>query len=119
MLNQNDSLIDRLESLINNISYVVTLNLMGEIVSEHYRDNITKDMDGEKILKGIRKIVTTASLLNFDNVKFLMYEENNHKNLIINVHETSVIIGLCKYASEAVALSVLSKVLSQTALSRV
>ena len=113
MLNQNSSLIDKLESLKSNISYVVTLNLMGDIIHEHYRDIIVSDLDSEKIMNGIRRIITATSLLNFDNVKFLMYEENNHKNVIINFQETSVVIGLSNDASVSDVLGILSEIFSQ------
>jgi len=113
MLNQNSTIIDKLESLNSNISYVVTLNLMGDITYEHYRDIAAPDGDSEKIMNGIRRIITATSLLNFDNVKFLMYEENNHKNVIINFQETSVVIGLSKHASVSDVLGVLSEIFSQ------
>ena len=119
MLNQINTLVNKLESLKNNISYVVTLNLMGEIIYEHYRDIITKDVDSEKIMNGVQRIITATSLLNYDNVKFLMYEEDSHKNIIINVEESSVVIGLCKCASESDVMSILSEVLSQITLSRI
>jgi hypothetical protein len=86
---------------------------MGDIIYEHYRDIDVTDLDGEKIMNGVRRIITATSLLNFDNVKFLMYEENNHKNVIINFQETSVIIGLGKDASESDVLGILSEIFSQ------
>ncbi|MGH9985387.1 MAG: hypothetical protein ACRD8W_15710, partial [Nitrososphaeraceae archaeon] len=113
MLNQNSSLIDKLESLKSNISYVVTLNLMGEIIHEHYRDIIETDLDSEKIMNGIRRIITVTSLLNFDNVKFLMFEENDHKNIIINLQETSVVICLSKDASVSDVLGILNEIVIQ------
>jgi|GEM_PF-1099228 len=113
MLNQKSSLIDKLESLKSNISYIVTLNLMGDIIYEHYMDIDVTDLEGEKIMNGVRRIITATSLLNFDNVKFLMYEGNNHKNVIINFQETSVVIGLSKHASVSDVLGVLSEIFSQ------
>lgn len=112
MLNQKSSLIDKLESLKSNISYIVTLNLMGDIIYERYMDIDVTDLDGEKIMNGVRRIITATSLLNFDNVKFLMYEENNHKNVIINFQETSVVIGLSRDASVSDVLGILSEIFS-------
>ena len=86
---------------------------MGDIIYEHYRDIDVTDLDGEKIMNGVRRIITATSLLNFDNVKFLMYEENNYKNVIINFQETSVIIGLGKDASVSDVLGILSEIFSQ------
>jgi hypothetical protein len=113
MLNQKSSLIDKLESLKSNISYIVTLYLRGDIIYEHSMDIDVTDLDGEKIMNGVRRIITATSLLNFDNVKFLMYEENNHKNVIINFQETSVVIGLSKDASVSDVLGILSEIFSQ------
>jgi len=86
---------------------------MGDIIYEHYMDIDVTDLEGEKIMNGVRRIITATSLLNFDNVKFLMYEGNNHKNVIINFQETSVVIGLSKHASVSDVLGVLSEIFSQ------
>ncbi len=94
MINQNNIILEELVSLNNNISYVITLDLVGEIVSQHYRDAHITNKASDKIISGFKRVVTAASLLNFDNVKFLMYEEDNIKNIIINFQETSLIIGL-------------------------
>ncbi len=85
---------------------------MGDIIYEHYMDIDVTDLDGEKIMNGVRRIITATSLLNFDNVKFLMYEENNHKNVIINFQEISVVIGLSKDASVSDVLGILSEIFS-------
>ena len=110
MLSQNNALLDKLESLNNNISYVVTLSLMGDIIYEHYRDTAATDRDIEKIMNGIRRIITATSILNFDDVKFLMYEEDNHKSVIINLQETSIVIGLGKDASVSDVLGILREI---------
>jgi hypothetical protein len=83
---------NRLVSLNSNISYIVTVNLLGDI-SQHYRDTTLENIDIDKIAGKFRKITTAASLLNFDNVRFLMYEENNLNHVIINIQEISIIIG--------------------------
>ena len=114
MLNQNNSVINKVESLNSNISYLVTLNLMGDIIYEHYRDGAeTADRVNEKSMNGIRRIITATSLLNFDNVKFLMYEEDNHKIIIINFQETSMIIGLNKDASASDVFDILREIVRQ------
>lgn len=113
MLNQNNSLIDKLASLKGNISYIVTLNLMGDVIYEHYRDTIVTEQDSGKITNGIRRIIAATSLLNFDNVKFLMYEEGNHKNIIVNLQETSVIICLKSDATVSDAIGILNEVVIQ------
>lgn len=113
MLRPNSALIDKLESSNNNISYLVTLNLMGDIIYEHYRDIAAADRDGEKIMNGIRRIITATSILNFDDVKFLMYEEDNHKSVIINLQETSVVIGFSKDASVSDVLGILNETVGQ------
>lgn len=113
MLSQNSTIIDKLESLNNNISYVVTLNLMGGIIYEHYRDIVETDGDSEKLMHNIRRIITATSLLNFDDVKFLMFEEDNHKSVIINFQETSVVIGFSKDALVSDVLGILSEIFSQ------
>jgi hypothetical protein len=92
MLNQNNLKFNRLVSLNSNISYIVTVNLLGDI-SQHYRDTTLENIDIDKIAGKFRKITTAASLLNFDNVRFLMYEENNLNHVIINIQEISIIIG--------------------------
>lgn len=93
MLNQNNLKFNRLVSLNSNISYIVTVNLLGDIISQHYRDTTLENIDIDKIAGKFRKITTAASLLNFDNVRFLMYEENNLNHVIINIQEISIIIG--------------------------
>ena len=113
MLNQNNSLIDKLESLKGSISYIVTLNLVGDVIYEHYKDTIVTDQDSEKIMNGIRRIITVTSLLNFDNVKFLMYEEGNHKNIIVNLQETSVILCLRSDASVSDVIGILNEIVIQ------
>jgi hypothetical protein len=119
MLNQHSYLINKLESFMNDISYVVTLNLMGEITSELRRGPDEKDADTKVIMSNIGRIITATSLLNFDNVKFLMYEENNRKVIIVNIHESSLVIGLNKYATESNAIRILGEVLNQVALGRI
>lgn len=113
MLNQNNTVINKVESLNNNISYLVTLNLMGDIIYEHYRDGAEADRVNQKSMNGIRRIITATSLLNFDNVKFLMYEEDNHKIIIINFQETSMIIGLNKDASASDVFDILREIVGQ------
>jgi hypothetical protein len=113
MLSQNSTLINKLESSNSNISYVVTLNLMGDIIYEHYRDIAATDKDGEKIMNGIRRIITATSILNFDDVKFLMYEEDNHKSVIINLQETSVVIGFSNDATVSDVLGILNETIEQ------
>jgi hypothetical protein len=51
--------------------------------------------------------------LNFDDVKFLMYEEDNHKSVIINLQETSVVIGFRKDASVSDVLGILNETVGQ------
>ena len=113
MLNQNSALINKLEALNNNISYVVTLNLMGDIIYQHYKSIAATHRDNEKIMKSIRRITTATSLLNFDNVRFLMYEEDTHKIIIVNYEETSMIIGLENSASMFDVLDILNEITKQ------
>ena len=86
-------ILNRLISLNNNITYIVILNLFGDIISQYYRDT-TLNVGIDKVASKFRKITTATSLLNFDNIKFLMYEENNLNHVIINLQEMSIIIGL-------------------------
>lgn len=111
MLNQNSPIINKLESLNNNISYLVTLNLMGDVIYQ-YHNNIaaTTHKDNQKIMNSIRRITTATSLLNFDNVKFLMYEEDGHKIILINHEEISMIIGLDDGASVFDVLDILNEI---------
>jgi hypothetical protein len=95
------------------MSYVVTLNLMGDIIYEHYMDTGVTNMDSKKIMSDLGKIITATSLLSFDNVKFLMYEEDNHKRIIVNFQEISMIIGLNKEASVSDVLDILSEIVRQ------
>lgn len=95
------------------MSYVVTLNLMGDIIYEHYIDTGVTNMDSKKIKGDLGKIITATSLLSFDNVKFLMYEEDNHKRIIVNFQEISMIIGLNKEASISDVLDILSEIVQQ------
>jgi len=111
MLNQNDTIINKLESLNNNISYLVTLNLMGDIIYQYYKNNAaTTHGDNEKVMNSIRRITTATSLLNFDNVKFLMYEQDTHKIIIVNNEETSMIIGFDDDASVFDVLAILNEI---------
>ena len=96
MLNQNNLVLNRLVSLNNNITYIITLNLLGDIISRHYRDTAPENGGINKIASKFRKITTATSLLNFDNIKFLMYEEDDLKHVIINLQETSMIVGFSK-----------------------
>jgi hypothetical protein len=96
------------------MSYVVTLNLMGDIIYERYLDTGVTNMDSKKIMRSdLGKIITATSLLSFDNVKFLMYEEDNHKRVIVNFQEISMIIGLNKEASVSDVLDILSEIVRQ------
>lgn len=94
MPNQNNLILNRIVSLNNKITYIVTLNLLGDIISQHYKDTTLENFGIDKVVSKFRKITTATSLLNFDNIKFLMYEENSLKHVIINLQETSIIIGL-------------------------
>ena len=109
MLNQNNVTLDKLVSLNKHISYIITLNLLGDVISQHYSDSVVQNKGTEKITSDFSRIVTATSLLNFDNVKFLMYEKEKLKNVIINLQETSVIIGLSDDASVSDVLDILSE----------
>lgn len=113
MLNPNSRIINKLESSNKNISYLVTLNLLGDIIYQHYRDIPATHRDNEKIMNSIRRITTATSLLNFDNVKFLMYEEDGHKIIIVNLEETSTIICFDNNASVFDVLDILNEVARQ------
>jgi hypothetical protein len=113
MLNQNSTMINKLESLNKKISYLVTLNLMGDIIYQHYRDITVTRTDSKKIMDSIRRITTATSLLNFDNIKFLMYEEDSHKVIIVNYEEISIIIGLDNTASMLDVLDILNQIAKQ------
>lgn len=113
MLNPNSRIINKLESSNKNISYLVTLNLLGDIIYQHYRDIPVTHRDNEKIMNSIRRITTATSLLNFDDVKFLMYEEDGHKIIIVNLEETSTIICLDNNASVFDVLDILNEVARQ------
>ena len=86
---------------------------MGDIIYEHYRDTSATNRDSEKIMNGIRRIIIATSILNFDDVKFLMYEEDNHKSVIINLQETSIVIGFSKDASVSDVLGILNETVKQ------
>lgn len=109
MLNQNNLVLNRLVSLNNNISYIITLNLLGDIISQHYRDTAPENICIDKIASKFRKITIATSLLNFDNIKFLMYEEDDLKHVIINLQETSMIIGFSKHAPISDVLHILGE----------
>ena len=114
MLNQNSAIITKLESLRNDsISFIVTLNLMGEVIYEHYRNIAKGERTNEKITKSIRRIINATSLLNFDDIKFLMYEEDGQKFILANFVETSIIIGLNKDASSSDLLDILDEIVKQ------
>lgn len=113
MLNQNSTMINKLESLNKNISYLVTLNLMGDVIYQHYRDIAITRTDSRKIMNSIRRITTATSLLNFDNIRFLMYEEDSHKIVIVNYEEISIIIGLDNNASMLDVLDILNEIAKQ------
>ena len=114
MLNQKSAIITKLESLRNNsISHIVTLNLMGDIIYENYM-NITKgERVNEKISKSIKRMINATSLLNFDDVKFLMYEEDRQKFILANFAETSIIIGFKKDTSSSDLLDILRQIVEQ------
>lgn len=113
MLSQNSTITDKLQSLNSSISYLVTLNLMGDIIYQHYRDIAVTRTDNTKIMNSIRRITTATSLLNFDNIKFLMYEEDGHKVIIVNYGEISIIIGLDNTASMLDVLDILNEIAKQ------
>lgn len=109
MLNQNNMMLNRLVSLNKNISYIVTMNLLGDIISKYYKDTILEKKDIDKIGSKFRRIATATSLLNFDNIKFLMYEEDNLKHVIINNQELSIIVGLSSDTSISDFLHILGE----------
>jgi hypothetical protein len=114
MLNQKSAIITKLESLRHNsISHIVTLNLMGDIIYEHHRSITKEENTNEKITKSIRKIMNATSLLNFDDVKFLMYEEDDQKFILANFAETSIIIGFKKDTSSSDLLDILHQIVEQ------
>jgi hypothetical protein len=105
-------MLNRLVSLNKNISYIVTMNLLGDIISKYYKDTILEKKDIDKIGSKFRRIATATSLLNFDNIKFLMYEEDNLKHVIINNQELSIIVGLSSDTSISDFLHILGKFMS-------
>jgi hypothetical protein len=109
MLSQNNIILDKLVLLNKNISHIIMLNLVGDIISQYHRNVTVPNKYTEKVSESFSRIVTTASLLNFDNVKFLMYEEGNLKNIIINFREISIVIGLENDASISDVLDILSE----------
>lgn len=109
MLNQNNLVPNRLVSLNNNISYIITLNLLGDIISQHHNDTAPENAGVDNIASKFRKITTATSLLNFDNIKFLMYEEDDLKHVILNFKETSMIIGFSKNATLSDVLHILGE----------
>jgi hypothetical protein len=111
MLNQNNLILNKLVSLNNKIPYIITLNLVGDVVSVHCRDTVLQNIGIEKIMSNFTRIVTATSLLNFDNVKFLMYEEDNRKHVIINLQETSIIIGLIRETTVSDVLLIIGEFL--------
>jgi uncharacterized membrane protein YkgB len=102
-------MLNRLVSLNKNISYIVTMNLLGDIISKYYKDTILEKKDIDKIGSKFRRIATATSLLNFDNIKFLMYEEDNLKHVIINNQELSIIVGLSSDTSISDFLHILGE----------
>ncbi len=109
MLNQNNVIFNRLISINNNISYIVTLNLLGDIIHQHYNDTVLDNNGIDKIMSKFKRIEIATSLLNFDNIKFLMYEEDNLKHVIINTQEMSIIIGLSAYTTISEVLYIISE----------
>ena len=86
---------------------------MGDIIYQHYRNIAATHRNNERIMNSIRRITTATSLLNFDNVRFLMYEDNTHKIIIVNHEETSMIIGLENNASMFDVLDILKEIARQ------
>lgn len=86
---------------------------MGDIIYQHYRDITIARTDSKKIMNSIRRITTATSLLNFDNIKFLMYEEDSRKIIIVNYEEISIIIGLDNNASMLDVLDILNEIANQ------
>lgn len=116
MLNQNNLILDKLVSLNSNIIYIVTLNLLGNIISEHSRDTTLKNVGIDSITSKFRKIITATSLINFDNIKFLMYEEDNIKHAIINYQEMSMILGFSKNTPIANVLHIIGEFMREQKL---
>lgn len=112
MLNQNNMMLNRLVSSNNNISYIVTMNLLGDIISKYYKDTFLEQKDIDRIGSKFRRIATATSLLNFDNIKFLMYEEDNLKHVIINNQELSIIVGFSSDTSISDLLHILGEFMS-------
>ena len=88
------------------------MNLLGDIISKYYKDSFLEQKDIERIGSKFRRIATATSLLNFDNIKFLMYEEDNLKHVIINNQELSIIVGLSTDTSIPDLLHILGEFMS-------
>jgi hypothetical protein len=115
MRNQN-LILERLVSLNDNITYIVTLNLLGNIISHHFRDTTLKNIDIDRIASKFRKIMIATSLINFDNIKFLMYEEDNLKHVIINIQEMSMIVGFSKNTPISDVLHIIGELIKEQML---
>ena len=86
-------------TLNDKISYLVVINIYGEVISQYNRgSNVNSPME-EESANQLRHIAVATSNLIFENIKFMLLEKPNMKIAIINVEEDSLIVGIDKNAS--------------------
>lgn len=86
-------------TLNDKISYLVVINICGEVVSQYNRGSNINSPLREEAADQLHQIAVATSNLTFENIKFMLLEKPNMKIAIINIDEDSLIVGIDKNAN--------------------
>lgn len=84
-------------ALNEKISYIVIINIFGEVINQYNKNSNIHEVSKETSDQ-FHNIAFATSILTFENIKFMLLEKQDLKIIIINLNHDSIIIGIDKKA---------------------
>ncbi len=92
-------------SLNGHIRTVAVINLFGDLVYHNAHKSV--GVASAETREQFRRLSSSISMLTFENIKFILMEQDYMKTILINAGETSIMIGMDEKAAWKDVLSVL------------